>query len=260
MDRRREHLTIAEQNHLGHFMFLPKRLGYDLAEVQGVTIINCGLPTSMFNIAYGSPLGSYAADTVQEIMGAYNHQPFAWWIPPTQRDPLFTETLLGAGFTVETVEHAMFCDIASVEDFKAKTALSIKHVAAGTLLDDFISVLEPYDPHAQAFYGKMSDGLLQSWEKLAVGYAAGSPVTIGILFICGDSAGIFSLITREDARGRGYGGDMMTYLMRTAKEAGCKSITLSASSDAGYRIYERLGFSPIGAFECFEHGGSPLGI
>jgi len=81
------------------------------------------------------------------------------------------------------------------------------------MVADFISVLEPYDPHVSAFYGRINNELLQAKEKLFIGYASDKPVTIGILFICGNNAGIFSLITKEEEQRRGYGADMMVFLM-----------------------------------------------
>ena len=103
----------------------------------------------------------------------------------------------------------------------------------------------------------MNDKLLQRDEKIVVGYEYGKPVSIRILFVSGDSAGIFSLVTSEDFQGKGYGTDMMVFLMKIAKEYGCHFVTLSASSKEGYSIYERLGFSKAGEFECFEYKGDP---
>ena len=48
---------------------------------------------------------------------------------------------------------------------------------------------------------------------------------------------------------------MMQYLLNLAKKNGKKYATLSASSDSGHRIYEKLGFKNIGEFECFEYDG-----
>lgn len=52
--------------------------------------------------------------------------------------------------------------------------------------------------------------------------------------------------------------DHFTYLllMKTVKDNDCWFVTLSASSDSGYRIYERLGFHKIGEFGCFEYKGT----
>lgn len=246
-------LKTIEQNHLGHFAYLPKNLGFDVHEMNGVTIINCGLKTSMFNIVYGAAKDT--ASGIDQIKRSYKGQPFAWWIPPSAHNPNTTKVLAENGFIIETIEHAMFCDLNNASGFEQKTDLLITQVTSKLMLADFISVLEPYDPHISTFYGLMNDELLQANEKLVVGYAYGKPVSIGILFVLGSSAGIFSLVTSEDFQGKGYGTDMMVFLMKIAKDYGCHSITLSASSDSGYRIYERLGFSKVGEFECFEYKG-----
>lgn len=246
-------LRMVEQNHLGHFEYFPKSLGFDVSEINGVAVINCGLKTSMFNIAYGAPNDFTTA--IDQIKQAYKGQPFAWWIPPSEHNSSLTKALIEKGFVVETVEHAMICDIKDSISFEQKTDLMIKLVTKTSLLQDFISVLEPYDPHVSAFYGRMNEALLNRNEKLVVGYADGKPVSIGILFVSGDSAGIFSLITSKDSQKKGYGTDIMLFLMKLAQDHGCKSVTLSASSDSGYRIYERLGFVKVGEFGCFEYQG-----
>ena len=51
----------------------------------------------------------------------------------------------------------------------------------------------------------------------------------------------------------GYGTDIMIHLLKMAKAQGSQYATLSASSDQGYRIYERLGFKAFGEFSCFEY-------
>ena len=237
-----EQLKIIEKNHLDHFTFLPKNLGFDVREISGVTTINCGLQTSMFNIAYGSPK---ELDAIHEIKQAFVNRPFAWWIPPSVHNPEVTKALLTDGFIIENVEHAMICELSDIKSFTSKTDLKITYVINNFLLQDFISVLESYDPHVQELYGKVTNELFNLDEKLIVGYANEKPVAIGILFMCNNSAGIFSLITKENARGNGYGADMMLFLMKTAKDHGCHSVTLSASSDSGYRIYERIGFFKV---------------
>ena len=253
MNSSNKQLSIIEQNHLGHFAYFPKNLGFDVYETNGVTVINCGLKTSMFNIAYGSPKDATSA--IDQIKRSYKGEPFAWWIPPSAHTPNTTKILAENGFIIQTIEHAMICDLNNISSFKQKTDLMIRQVINGSLVQDFIRVLEPYDLYVSDFYGRMNDGLLQGNEKLFVGYAYGKPVNIGILFVSGDSAGIFSLVTSEDFQGKGYGTDMMVFLMKMAKDHGCHFVTLSASSDSGYRIYERLGFSKVAEFECFEYKG-----
>jgi ribosomal protein S18 acetylase RimI-like enzyme len=232
---------------LGHFAYLPKKLGFDVHERNGVTIIHGGLKTSMFNIVYGAP--NDTASGIDQIKRSYQGQPFAWWIPPSAHNPNTTKILAETGFIMETIEHAIFGDLNNASSFEQKTDLLITQVTSKLMLADFISVLEPYDPHISTFYGLMDDEFWHANEKLVVGYAYGKPVSIVILFISVESAGIFSLVTSEDFQGKGYGTDMMVFLMKMAKDYGCRSVTLSASSDSGYRIYERLGFVKVGEFE-----------
>lgn len=251
-----EYLGTIEQNHLGHFEFLPKELGFDMHEIDGVSIINCGLGSSMFNIVYGVPIKDYdLEDIIAKIKDIFAGQPFAWWVPPRFTNPKLRETLLKAGLIIETIEHAMICNLADISSLEKQTDLIIKPVIDNILLQDFIHVLEPYDNAVRTFYERMNNNHFNLNEKLFVGYVNNQPITIAILFAFGDSAGIFSLLTDDKAQGKGYGTDMMRYLLRTAKENSCKFVTLSASSDSGYRIYERLGFHKIGEFECFEYKG-----
>jgi ribosomal protein S18 acetylase RimI-like enzyme/predicted nucleotidyltransferase len=246
-------LRTIEQNHLGHFTYLPRNLRFDVHEINGVTVINCGLGTSMFNIAYGAPNNlDFAIDQIKQ---SFKGQPFAWWIPPSEHNSGAAKALIKNGFVIETIEHAMICDLSNAVNFVQKTDLIIKVVTKTFLLQDFISVLEPYDRNVSAFYGRMDDELLLAAEKLVIGYVYDKPVSIGILFLSESSAGIFTLVTNEDSRGKGYGTDMMVFLMKCARDNGCNSVTLSASSGSGYRIYERLGFSKVGEFECFEYKG-----
>lgn len=250
-----EQMRTIEKNHLGHFVFCPKKLGFDVYDMHGVKVINCGLQSSMFNIAYGAPQDPRISQCIQDIKQTFKGQPFAWWVPPSQHNPDVTKGLLENGLIVEAMEQAMIYTVSGDTRLAQKTHLSIKPAIDQTVLQDFIRVLDPYDPVAQKFYQRMSRDLLQSQEKLFVGYDGDKPVTIGILFISSKCAGIFSLITSDAMRGKGYGTDMMRVLMKTAQEHSCQFITLSASSDSGYRIYERLGFRRVGAFECFEYKG-----
>jgi GNAT superfamily N-acetyltransferase len=251
-------ISKIEQNALGHFMCLPKAAGFSVITDGALTIINCGLGSSMFNIAYGGfdSAGTDFDRKVRNVIDTFNGQPFAWWVPPSAHSPELTQKLLSCGFAVEAAEHAMLCDLNDFERSGPKTDLIIEHVISPSQIEHFISVLEPYDVTVRSFYEKLTLYMLNGEEKLYVGYENGTPVIIGILYFQGDAAGIFSLLTREDKRGLGFGAHMMTYLMQTAKESGAQYVTLSASSDSGFRIYERLGFKSFGHFECFEWKGS----
>ena len=244
-----------EQNALGHFKYLPEAVGFNVRAERSLTIINCGLGSSMFNIVYGGLDDRDASEKIEMVIEEFKGQPFAWWVPSSVKSDLLSEKLLECGFVVETTEYAMLCDLDRFDNASRKSDVLIEQVQNATQLDDFIKVLEPYDDTVRQFYERLTTSMLQGQERLFVAYEGEMPAVIGILFIYGDSAGIFSLLTNEDKRGLGYGAQMMDYLMNFAKGYGVKYVTLSASSDSGSRIYERIGFKNFGEFQCFEWNG-----
>lgn len=245
-------LKMVEKNHTGHFVFFPKILGFSAYEQQGLQFVDCGLNTSMFNIVFGVPELDIS-NTIDTVKANFKGQPFAWWIPPSGDTRALGTLLEEAGLVMETREHAMICDLEECAIETLKTDLQCQPVLTYAALQDFIHILEPYDSMVRLFYEKLTEPLLATaQEQFFVGYQQNKPVVIGILFNDIQAAGIFSLLTEEAARGKGYGTDMLSYLLQTAKKQGRRYVTLSASSDAGYRIYERLGFKRIGEFACFE--------
>jgi ribosomal protein S18 acetylase RimI-like enzyme len=251
----------VEANSFSHFRYLPKLLGYKVKNGLAGTIINCGLGTSMFNIVCDTKFSNNEnmESMVNDVIKEYKHQPFAWWLGEESNRKELGKILQNKGFVVETVEHAMICDLSNFdtgEGSDGESDLSIKLVADQDDLADFISVLLPYDPAAKTFYESLVDPNRSSQEKLFVGTVDGAfPVVIGSVHLSGDTGGIFCLITTESSRGRGYGTAMMQYMMSFIKEKGMRYATLSASSDSGYRIYQRLGFEKVGEFECYEWQG-----
>jgi ribosomal protein S18 acetylase RimI-like enzyme len=75
-------------------------------------------------------------------------------------------------------------------------------------------------------------------------YVDGTPAGAGSLFVTGGTAGIYNVATLAAARGRGVGHAVTAWLMNDARARGCTDAILHAS-DAGQRLYERLGFSRV---------------
>lgn len=250
-------LLKIEQNVLAHFKYFPSLIEGAVHENELMTIINCGMGSSMFNIVFGTPsLGEQDVEqAIQKIIHTFNGQPFAWWIPPSLRSNEFKQRLLATGFSIEAAEYAMICELDSLNDELQNNSFHVKQVLHKDQLEDFINILEPYDKTARRLYETLNISMLQKQENLFVGYVQDSPAIIGILFQQENTASIFSLLTSEHYRRQGLGTTMMRHLMKTAKENGARYVTLSASSDSGYRIYQRLNFNVLGQFECFEWKG-----
>lgn len=282
-------LSNLEKTVTGHFKYLPQLLGFDVRESERLHIVNCRLDSSMFNVVCNThlqewaknkqnvdlvesgdlPLGGSAASTsfylycedfvrkkIQEVINFFEKQSFAWWVGPSC-DPYWVRGILNEmQFKNNSTEYAMACDLAKYKNSDIAQSDMVQ-VLNFTQLEDFINIIEPYDASARSFYEKIKEWMLKENEKLFVGYEQGVPVVIASLYIDRDnsSAGIFNLITKEDRRGRGLGTQMMHHLLNYAKDAYLSYACLLASSDSGYRIYQRLGFEELGKFDCFEWEG-----
>ena len=273
-------IETIEKNVFGHFTYLPKMLRFNVDDNKQLTMINCGLGSSMFNIVCDTHLEKWAKNQqdvfcfengiyhggrafygeefieqkIHEVIARYIKQPFAWWIGYSC-DPVWLGAILQKmHFKKSNAEHAMMCDLEQFAPAENNGKITIDQVTTAAQLEHFIQVLEMYDVSARIFYERLLKHLKYSNEKLFVAYEAAVPVVIASLYIDyeSESAGIFNVITRGDKRGLGYGTKMMNHLMWHAKKMNMKYATLLASSDLGYRIYERLGFKVLGQFECFE--------
>ncbi|MHA1558359.1 MAG: GNAT family N-acetyltransferase [Alphaproteobacteria bacterium] len=244
-----------EQNTFGHFQYLPKLLKFSVKQFSNITIVNCGLGSSTFNIVCDANLNEDNLDReIDKIINEFKNQPFAWWIGSSSKPDNLSKFLLTRGFEIESTEHAMICDFKNFGVARTKK-LNIEIVEDINKMNDFISIISPYDKSAEYFYKKLKSPSLSKKEKLFVGYVDGRPITTGTLYIDFDTVGIFNLITLEEERKKGYGTDMMCFLIDYAKKAGISYASLSASSDSGFRIYKRLGFNVRGKFECLEWKG-----
>jgi len=250
-------MNKVERNTFGHFRYLPELLGFSVRKIPELTVVNCGLGTSMFNIVSNAPHTVGAIDTViSRIVKEFEGQPFAWWLNPHSLPNNINDKFKAHGFTIDTTEHAMIFDLSKLQGSgHSASALKVEEVVNMRGVGDFAAILSPYDASAEPFYKKLIHPSSSIYEKLFVGYEQNVPVAIGILYLEGDTAGVFSLLTQEDKRGKGYATIMMQHLIHYAKKCGKSYVSLSASSDAGFRIYKRLGFKIVGQFECWEWKG-----
>jgi ribosomal protein S18 acetylase RimI-like enzyme len=72
-------------------------------------------------------------------------------------------------------------------------------------------------------------------------------VTTGVGLTVGDAVGVFSVATRPEHRGRGYGAAITVEAVREGFRSGAKFAWLQASP-SGHRVYRRLGFRDVDTY------------
>ncbi|MBN8828388.1 MAG: GNAT family N-acetyltransferase [Sphingobacteriia bacterium] len=239
--------------------YLPNAIKLKVIKQTDVTIVNSNLATSMFNIVCNTNFSEGILNNkINEIINSFNEQPFAWWLGPSNKSLKLREELVKKGFIKESPEYILCNSLENLNHIhQSKSELKITRVNNFRELEDFASIIKPYDEKAGYFFDKLlnSNILNDNNYHFFIGYYNNIPVTIGTLFFNQDYAGAFDLITIPQYRGKGFAKDMVLYRLNFAKENNMKYFYLSASSEISANIYKKLGFDVLGNFDCYEWKG-----
>ena len=92
-----------------------------------------------------------------------------------------------------------------------------------------------------------------------VGFVDGEPVTTAVGVIDGEHVSIYNVATLPSHRGRGYGAAITDAAVRNGFEEGA-SFALLQSSEAGYGVYQALGFRTLEIWGTWvDPMGGPVG-
>jgi ribosomal protein S18 acetylase RimI-like enzyme len=84
-----------------------------------------------------------------------------------------------------------------------------------------------------------------------IGFVGGRPVAIVAIVVTPDALGVYSLSTLPECRRLGYGEALLRAAVASEQaRTGIKRIVLQ-STDAGYSLYRRLGFSDVAKFSVY---------
>lgn len=102
----------------------------------------------------------------------------------------------------------------------------------------------------ESYFKQFSLEALGGKVQLFIGCIDEKAISTGLLIESKDSYGIYDVMTKAMARGKGYGSEMFQFLL-TQTKGHQKSVVLLASAD-GKNIYKRFGFKDIGEMVVFE--------
>ena len=227
--------------------------------IEQTLVVDSGMETDTFNIAYGGVVTKAVANSVMQY---YLHKklPMAWWIGPFSNAYEDLENnMLGAGFVHDELDIGMYCDLDqyNLEPYPIPEILTIKECSSDKHFTDFgnvlASIFEPTCEHVKNFYKKISSIPDQSRQnlRLFIGYVNDRPVSTAGVFIT-QMAGIYDISTHPEMQKKGYGSAMFYTALKFALDSGFKKIVLQASVD-GLGIYKRFGFEEICEFNVWSN-------
>ena len=130
-------------------------------------------------------------------------------------------------------------------DFKLRDGLTVERTQNQTQLDINIPMLANTFGLPEDFVREYASGMLNSPEAFRyIIYDHDVPVSTSFIFKNGTFAGCFDVATPSEHQRKGYGEELMKYMLNEQFELGTKLVVLQ-SSTAGESLYRRLGFQVI---------------
>jgi ribosomal protein S18 acetylase RimI-like enzyme len=186
-----------------------------------------------------------------------NHQAglFTFWMDPPQTRADWESALKKFGFGYSDTTPGMAVELNALSE----SALIVDGLEF-KIADDDKSAWVWAEVFTQG-YGLplgMEPSIFETWGSMGrnlplrnyIGYLNGKPVATSCLFLGGGAAGIYSVATLPDYRGRGVGAAMTLKPLFDAQSMGYR-IGVLQSSEMGFDNYKRLGFRHLCQIENF---------
>ena len=213
--------------------------------------INTGIDSADLNMAWNEiPLAASDRDDIKSIEDYFKRKslPFWWWLFPSTSASSCAEILAQNGFASVMSIPSMAAEL-TTSPYQTETSKSITVHQVNSLHD--LAVWEEISFSGFEFPDKTKQQYrrftgtfnldARSPQKFFLAFFNGKPVATALLFLHKDVAGLYFVTTLHDFRKKGIGLDLTHAVMRFARQAGSRYISLQSSPD-GFRIYQEAGF------------------
>jgi ribosomal protein S18 acetylase RimI-like enzyme len=197
---------------------------------------------------------AFIVETIQYFRAKGIHS-FTWWMDPPLQASDWKAALSKHGFGFDHDTPGMALDLHMLNESQPPVeGLEIRETTDSESVRVWANVFT-------IGYGlppDWEDRVFDLWSKLDndsqvrnyIGYLNGKPVSTACLILGGGAAGIYSVATLPEARGKGIGAALTLKPLQDARDMGYRIGTLQ-SSDMGFNIYKKLGFRHLCQIECF---------
>lgn len=219
-----------------------------------VTTWSCDVPFALFNGIIGARFApTEARERAHRLLASFLGRggPLLWWTTPSTTSPELEGTLLDAGLQCSATPgmHVRLDAAVPVPAGEARIAVTTPDdltITVDTMCEGF------GDPdYARSTMHEAFRRLAQK-ERLVnvLAWCDDQPVAAGSLWVDGETAGLYNIVTHETFRGRGIGAAVTAMLMEQGRARGCTEAILHATEMA-LPVYERLGFETVCSVQQF---------
>lgn len=179
---------------------------------------------------------------------------FTWWIDPRFQTADWEPVLAKYGFHYSYDTPGMAVDLEALNIPQVVDGLEIRVVADEETLRTWTHIFTfgyglPLEWEPSMYELQMRLGLGFPMRNY-LGYLNGEPVATSTVFFSAGVAGIYSVATVPEARGKGIGAAITLRPLIHAREMGYRICVLQ-SSEMGYKVYKKLGFRHLCQIEHF---------
>jgi GNAT superfamily N-acetyltransferase len=214
-----------------------------------VTTYRSGLPHPLFNGVVGGRFASGTeAERSRDVMAPFVDAglPFLWWSTPSTWSPGTHRALEEAG-AVREDSPGMHVDLRGLTPTGRPVDGLVLSVAKPADLDTVARLMHEgfeFPPGLEGSVRQLFEGFDPEQLVHALATLDGEPVGCGSLWITGETAGLYNIAVLDQARQRGVGYALTSFLLDEARARGCTESVLHATR-LGRPVYERLGYVEV---------------
>ena len=252
--------AVAENLRESFRIIAASREGGEVRELPGVSIASAAVTFQMFNAAFLSapvPNEDYLSQRILMCSVQFNARGQEWsfwvcedWVAGRARRRLrqvfekhgLRRTAELPGMAAERVSPPA----------RPLPEIEVRRVRDSRTVEDFRAIGSVCFHVPIAWFNEVFDHETV-WERFAayVAYVDGTPVSTAATIGCGNTIGVYNVATLPEFRRLGYGEAVMRHALAEAeRERPARPVVLQ-STEAGLRIYERMGFRTVGRFSVY---------
>jgi GNAT superfamily N-acetyltransferase len=241
------------------FRYLENSPFMEFTKTDGFTRWSCPFQYAWFNAVLCTRDATPADSTFVEKSLAYfkakNTSAISWWLEDGVNLASWETLLTPYGFKLEEGPYGMSVDLMRLnESGQIPAGAEIKIVGDEKSMQDCAHALTNgygFPPDWQGITLDFLNGIgLDAPYRSYVAYWNGKPVSTAAVFFGKEVAGIYSVATLPEARGKGFGAAITLAPLLDARKSGYR-VGILQSSQMGYPVYKKLGFEQnfkVGSF------------
>jgi ribosomal protein S18 acetylase RimI-like enzyme len=252
-------ITAIRANLCGFFRLLGRSSPEEQLEKGKFSRWHSPLPHPWFNgvLSSGPPEENdeaFIEETIQYFRDK-NVREFTWWTEPYLQASDWAPVLSNYGFGFADDVPGMAVELQALDrSMQTAAGLTIRVVADEESLRAWTHVFVlgyglPSDWTASVYDVSRRLGLELPLRNY-IGYWNGIPVSTSCLFLGAGVAGVYSVSTLPEARGKGVGAAMTLKPLEDARQMGY-DIGILQASRMGFNLYKRIGFRHLCQIENF---------